>query len=144
MYMYIFFPSHLLSLLCAVCGMRLWLTLVAAANQVGKVGESLVAVVALAAAEEDLRVFLHGDALLSKNGRWHNQVIALVSGRRHRRRVEGTVTKWRRCRSNEPSVRGFLLLCSLLTLQSINSLWYEQHRTYSWDHNTLHSSNLFF
>lgn len=53
----------------AVCGMRLWLTLVAAANQVRKVGESLIAVVALAAAEEDLRVFLHGDALLSKNGR---------------------------------------------------------------------------
>lgn len=49
--------------------MRLWLTSVAAANQVRKVGESLVAVVALAAAEEDLRVFLHGDALLSKNGR---------------------------------------------------------------------------
>lgn len=68
MYIHIFFSFHLLSLSCAVRGMRLWLTLVAAANQVGKVGESLVAVVALAAAEEDLRVFLHGDALLSKNG----------------------------------------------------------------------------
>lgn len=48
--------------------MHLWLTSVAAANQVREVGESLVAVVALAAAEEDLRVFLHGDALLSKRG----------------------------------------------------------------------------
>lgn len=64
-----FFPTDHPSLSCDVCGMRLWLTLVAGANQVRKVGESLVAVVSLAAAEEDLRVFLHGDALLSKNGR---------------------------------------------------------------------------
>lgn len=40
------------------------LTSVAAADQVGEVGESLVAVVSLAAAEEDLRVFLHGNTLL--------------------------------------------------------------------------------
>lgn len=46
--------------------MHLWLTSVATANQVRKVGESFIAVVALAAAEEDLRVFLHGDTLLSK------------------------------------------------------------------------------
>lgn len=47
--------------------MRLPLTSVAAANHVRKVGESFVAIVALAAAEEHLRVFLHGDALLPKN-----------------------------------------------------------------------------
>jgi len=46
--------------------MHLRLTSVATANHVRKVGESLVAVVALAAAEEDLRVFLHGDTLLPK------------------------------------------------------------------------------
>lgn len=42
------------------------LTSVATANHVRKVGESFIAVVALAAAEEDLRVFLHGDTLLPK------------------------------------------------------------------------------
>lgn len=42
------------------------LTSVAAADHVGEVGESFIAVVALAAAEEDLRVFLHGDTLLPK------------------------------------------------------------------------------
>lgn len=43
------------------------LTSVAAANDVRKVSESLIAVVPLAAAEEDLRVFLHGDTLLPKS-----------------------------------------------------------------------------
>lgn len=47
-----------------ICGMHLLLTSVATANHVRKVGESFIAVVALAAAEEDLRVFLHGDTLL--------------------------------------------------------------------------------
>ncbi len=42
------------------------LTSVATANHVRKVGESFIAVVALAAAEEDLRVFHHRDALLPK------------------------------------------------------------------------------
>lgn len=51
--------------------MHLPLTSVATANHVRKVGESFIAVVALAAAEEDLRVFLHGYTLLPKNGRWH-------------------------------------------------------------------------
>lgn len=49
-----------------ICGMNLPLTSVATANHVRKVGESFVAVVALAAAEEDLRVFLHVDTLLPK------------------------------------------------------------------------------
>lgn len=44
--------------------MHLPLTSVATANHVRKVGKSFIAVVALAAAEEDLRVFLHGDTLL--------------------------------------------------------------------------------
>lgn len=57
--------------------MHLPLTSVATANQVGKVGESFIAVVALAAAEEDLRVFLHGDALLPKNNRWRINVTVL-------------------------------------------------------------------
>lgn len=57
--------------------MHLPLTSVANANQVGKVGESFIAVVALAAAEEDLRVFLHGDALLPKNNRWRINVTVL-------------------------------------------------------------------
>lgn len=46
---------------------RATLTSVAAANDVRKVGESFIAVVPLAAAEEDLRVFLHGDTLLPKS-----------------------------------------------------------------------------
>lgn len=46
--------------------MNLPLTSVATANHVRKVGESFIAVVALAAAEEDLRVFLHVDTLLPK------------------------------------------------------------------------------
>lgn len=46
------------------------LTSVAVDNQIRKVGESLVAVVALAAAEEDLRVFLHGDALLPETANY--------------------------------------------------------------------------
>ena len=46
--------------------MRLPLTSVATANHVRKVGESLIAVVALAAAEEHLRVFVHGNTLLPK------------------------------------------------------------------------------
>lgn len=46
--------------------MQLPLTSVANANHVRKVGESFIAVVALAAAEEDLRVFLHRDTLLPK------------------------------------------------------------------------------
>lgn len=46
--------------------MHLLLTSVATANHVRKVGESFIAVVSLAAAEEDLRVFLHGDTLLPK------------------------------------------------------------------------------
>lgn len=46
--------------------MHLHLTSVATANHVRKVGESFIAVVTLAAAEEDLRVFLHGDTLLPK------------------------------------------------------------------------------
>lgn len=45
------------------------LTSVAIANDVREVGETFIAVVALAAAEEDLRVFLHGDTLLPKNSR---------------------------------------------------------------------------
>lgn len=49
-----------------ICGMNLPLTSVATANHVRKVGESFIAVVALAAAEEDLRVFLHVDTLLPK------------------------------------------------------------------------------
>lgn len=57
--------------------MHLPLTSVATANQVGKVGESFIAVVALAAAEEDLRVFLHGDALLPKNNRWRINITVL-------------------------------------------------------------------
>lgn len=60
-----------------ICRMHLPLTSVATTNQVGKVGESLIAVVALAAAEEDLRVFLHGDALLPKNNRWRINVTVL-------------------------------------------------------------------
>lgn len=47
--------------------MRATLTSVAAANDVRKVSESFIAVVPLAAAEEDLRVFLHGDTLLPKS-----------------------------------------------------------------------------
>lgn len=47
--------------------MHLPLTSVATANHVRKVGESFIAVVALAAAEEDLWVFFHGDTLLPKN-----------------------------------------------------------------------------
>lgn len=43
------------------------LTSVAAANDVRKVSESLVAVVPLAAAEEDLRVFLQGHTLLPES-----------------------------------------------------------------------------
>lgn len=58
--------------------MHLPLTSVATANHVRKVGESLIAVVALAAAEEDLRVFLHGDTLLPKNGRRHTYVSTLI------------------------------------------------------------------
>lgn len=49
--------------------MDLPLTSVATADHVRKVGESFIAVVALAAAEEDLRVFLHGDTLLPKNNK---------------------------------------------------------------------------
>lgn len=43
------------------------LTSVAAADDVRKVSESLVAVVPLAAAEEDLRVFLQGHTLLPES-----------------------------------------------------------------------------
>lgn len=45
---------------------KMTLTSVAAADDVRKVSESFVAVVPLAAAEEHLRVFLHGDTLLPK------------------------------------------------------------------------------
>lgn len=47
--------------------MRGTLTSVATSNDVRKVSESFIAVVALAAAEEDLRVFLHGDTLLPES-----------------------------------------------------------------------------
>jgi len=51
---------------CTVCRVHFPPTSVAIANHVRKVGEPLVAVVTLAAAEEHLRVFLHGDAFLPK------------------------------------------------------------------------------
>lgn len=54
--------------MCYIRRMHLPLTSVATANHVRKVGESFIAVVALAAAEEDLRVFFHGDAFLPKAG----------------------------------------------------------------------------
>lgn len=55
-------------LACTICSMHLaLLTSVATADQVRQVGESFIAVVALAAAEEHLRVFLHRDTLLPKS-----------------------------------------------------------------------------
>lgn len=47
--------------------MRATLTSVAAANDIREVSESFIAIVPLAAAEEDLRVFLHGDTLLPES-----------------------------------------------------------------------------
>lgn len=64
---------------------RATLTSVANANDVREVSESFVAVVALAAAEEDLRVFLHGDTLLPKI--WQQACVTTVfrTQRRHPR-----------------------------------------------------------
>lgn len=59
--------------------MHLPLTSIAAANHVRKVGESFIAVVALAAAEEDLRVFLHWDTLLPKNSRLYTYIFAQLT-----------------------------------------------------------------
>lgn len=58
--------------------MYLLLTSVATANHIRKVGESLIAVVALTAAEEDLRVFLHGNTLLPKTADATHCVIAQI------------------------------------------------------------------